>query len=113
MTPHDPTTAAATDTGTDTTGPATAARPSPVPDTAWEDLVATALLGTERRQFPAPGDRDPATALLDAAAVRTLERRSGLRPSTRGPGAPRCFRSESASSAPGAQPRERSTCAAP
>lgn len=60
--------------------PASAPGTGAVPDTAWEDLVAAALLGTERRPFPAPGGLDPATALLDAAAVRTVERRAGLRP---------------------------------
>ncbi|MFE2857774.1 hypothetical protein ACFXJO_42475, partial [Streptomyces lavendulae] len=39
----------------------------------WEDLVATALLGTERR---GGSPRE----LLGAAAVRTVRRRAGLRP---------------------------------
>lgn len=52
---------------------------------AWEDLVEAALLGTERRPFPASDGRDPAVALLDTAAVRTLERRAGLRPAAAGP----------------------------
>ncbi|MCX5194895.1 DUF5691 domain-containing protein [Streptomyces sp. NBC_00249] len=39
----------------------------------WEELVATALLGTARRG----GSPE---ALLDAAAVRTVRRRAGLRP---------------------------------
>ncbi|WP_263983029.1 DUF5691 domain-containing protein [Streptomyces spinosus] len=60
----------------------TAAAPSP-PATApsWEDLVTTALLGTDRRA-PAhvvPGRPAP-VALLDAAAVATVRRRAGLRP---------------------------------
>ncbi|MCM2580564.1 DUF5691 domain-containing protein [Streptomyces sp. MTZ3.1] len=59
--------------------------PPAVPDTAWEDLVSAALLGTERRPIPAAGDRDPAAALLDAAAVRTLERRAGLLPAVARP----------------------------
>ncbi|MET9620944.1 MULTISPECIES: DUF5691 domain-containing protein [unclassified Streptomyces] len=63
---------------------------------AWEELVTTALLGTDRRP-PAPrgadsGSRagtgpagDPPVALLDAAALHTVRRRAGLRP---GPAAP-------------------------
>ncbi|MEU3468376.1 DUF5691 domain-containing protein [Streptomyces sp. NPDC006687] len=39
----------------------------------WEELVTAALLGTERRG-------GTPEALLDAAAVRTLRRRAGLRP---------------------------------
>ncbi|MFJ4535690.1 DUF5691 domain-containing protein [Streptomyces tibetensis] len=48
---------------------------------AWEGLVTTALLGTDRRTPPdtAPGRAAP-TALLDAAAVETVRRRAGLRP---------------------------------
>lgn len=48
---------------------------------AWEELVTTALLGTDRRTPPggAPGRTAP-LALLDAAAVQTLRRRAGLRP---------------------------------
>ncbi|MFF8804254.1 DUF5691 domain-containing protein [Streptomyces omiyaensis] len=47
----------------------------------WEELVASALLGTDRRP-PAGTPRGPAAAgaLLDAAARRTLRRRAGLRP---------------------------------
>ncbi|MEV0092086.1 DUF5691 domain-containing protein [Streptomyces sp. NPDC050738] len=41
----------------------------------WEDLVTSALLGTDRR--PAP---DGVTSLLDAAALQTVRRRAGLRP---------------------------------
>ncbi|MER5971593.1 DUF5691 domain-containing protein [Streptomyces sp. NPDC002055] len=50
---------------------------------AWEELVTAALLGTERRTPPVrtPG-REPAVALLDAAAVVTVRRRAGLRPAT-------------------------------
>ncbi|MFD9906663.1 DUF5691 domain-containing protein [Streptomyces sp. NPDC059063] len=49
--------------------------------TPWEDLVTSALLGTDRRTPPvsAPG-KDAPTALLDAAAVQTVRRRAGLRP---------------------------------
>ncbi|MFJ5835664.1 DUF5691 domain-containing protein [Streptomyces shenzhenensis] len=49
----------------------------------WEDLVTTALLGTDRRPPAggAPGRAAP-VALLDAAAVETVRRRAGLRPAT-------------------------------
>ncbi|MFF8935110.1 DUF5691 domain-containing protein [Streptomyces paradoxus] len=48
---------------------------------AWEGLVTTALLGTDRRTPPgtAPGPDAP-LALLDAAALATVRRRAGLRP---------------------------------
>ncbi|AXI81339.1 hypothetical protein C7M71_011450 [Peterkaempfera bronchialis] len=62
---------------------------------AWEALVATALLGTDRRPVPgltgtpalagaaAAVDRsDPAAALLAVAALSTVHRRAGLRPAT-------------------------------
>ncbi|QES49738.1 hypothetical protein DEJ50_19905 [Streptomyces venezuelae] len=45
----------------------------------WEELVGTALLGTDRRQGGTP------EALLDAAAVQALRRRAGLRPAEAGP----------------------------
>ncbi|MGW4046826.1 DUF5691 domain-containing protein [Streptomyces sp. NPDC004721] len=50
---------------------------------AWEELVTTALLGTDRRMPPggAPGRTAP-VALLDAAAVQTVRRRAGLRPAS-------------------------------
>ncbi|MFF4837685.1 DUF5691 domain-containing protein [Streptomyces sp. NPDC001315] len=50
---------------------------------AWEDLVTTALLGTDRRTPPASGPgrgREAPVALLDAAAAETVRRRAGLRP---------------------------------
>ncbi|MEU1277477.1 DUF5691 domain-containing protein [Streptomyces sp. NPDC005805] len=52
--------------------------------TPWDELVTTALLGTDRRTPPgappgAPGG-DAALALLDAAAEETVRRRAGLRP---------------------------------
>ncbi|WP_435173838.1 DUF5691 domain-containing protein [Actinacidiphila sp. bgisy145] len=53
----------------------------------WEDLVGSALLGTERRR-PAGvvGDaQEAAVGLLDAAAVGVVRRRAGLRPGTAGP----------------------------
>ncbi|MCX5228160.1 DUF5691 domain-containing protein [Streptomyces sp. NBC_00233] len=57
-------------------------------DGGWEELVTSALLGTDRR-VPArlaglPGSDLPG-ALLDAAALHTVRRRAGLRP---GPAAP-------------------------
>lgn len=53
----------------------------------WEDLISTALLGTDRRTpTGADGGGDPALALLDAAAVATVRRRAGLLPAE---GAPR------------------------
>ncbi|MDQ0750747.1 hypothetical protein QF034_004978 [Streptomyces africanus] len=48
---------------------------------AWEGLVTTALLGTDRRTPPNTGPGpDAPVALLDAAAVETVRRRAGLRP---------------------------------
>ncbi|MGW2747543.1 DUF5691 domain-containing protein [Streptomyces sp. NPDC001450] len=48
---------------------------------SWENLVTTALLGTDRRPPVAAGPgREAPVALLDAAAVTTLRRRAGLRP---------------------------------
>ncbi|MFI9099756.1 DUF5691 domain-containing protein [Streptomyces fildesensis] len=53
---------------------------------SWTDLVGSALLGTDRRRPPASGGPhpalDPATELLDAAAIGTVSRRAGLRPAT-------------------------------
>ncbi|WP_053759438.1 MULTISPECIES: DUF5691 domain-containing protein [Streptomyces] len=53
---------------------------------AWEELVTTALLGTDRRTPPgvAPG-RDAPAALLDAAAMETVRRRAGLIPARSAP----------------------------
>ncbi|MFF7971714.1 DUF5691 domain-containing protein [Streptomyces sp. NPDC007905] len=58
-----------------------AQRDAPAPASSWDDLVTTALLGTDRRPRAAavPGREAPA-ALLDAAAVATVRRRAGLRP---------------------------------
>ena len=57
---------------------------------AWEDLVTTALLGTERRSLPAAlpeavgrlatAQSDPGLAVLDAAAGYTSYRQAGARP---------------------------------
>ncbi|MEU1704549.1 DUF5691 domain-containing protein [Streptomyces sp. NPDC005706] len=46
----------------------------------WEELVTTALLGTDRRPPAAAAGREAPVALLDAAAVATVRRRAGLRP---------------------------------
>lgn len=81
---------AGTSTTTAAPAPATASGPlaeagadaaGPLP---WEELVTSALLGTDRRP-PAPrgGGSAPAdapAALLDAAALHTVRRRAGLRP---------------------------------
>ncbi|WP_189229071.1 DUF5691 domain-containing protein [Streptomyces flaveolus] len=58
----------------------TPAPQAPLPG-AWEDLVTSALLGTQRRtpRGCEPG-RDAPAALLDAAAVETVRRRAGLTP---------------------------------
>lgn len=58
----------------------TTAVDAPLPD-SWEELVTTALLGTDRRTpaGSAPGPDAP-SALLDAVAVATVRRRAGLRP---------------------------------
>ncbi|MEU7280275.1 DUF5691 domain-containing protein [Streptomyces sp. NPDC045431] len=49
--------------------------------TSWEDLVTSALLGTERRPPGAGSDgKDAPVALLDAAALHTVRRRAGLLP---------------------------------
>ncbi|MFH8514957.1 DUF5691 domain-containing protein [Streptomyces gelaticus] len=55
-------------------GTITPAPSAPVP---WEELVTTALLGTDRRPAGAAGG--PA-GLLDAAALHTVRRRAGLLP---------------------------------
>ncbi|WP_159771918.1 DUF5691 domain-containing protein [Streptomyces sp. HM190] len=48
---------------------------------AWEELVTTALLGTDRRTPPVSASgREAPVALLDAAALETVRRRAGLRP---------------------------------
>ncbi|WP_413799808.1 DUF5691 domain-containing protein [Streptomyces iranensis] len=61
---------------------------STAPTAPWDDLVAAALLGTERRTppvVPRPG-QDVPSALLDAAALSTVRRRAGLRPAPARPG---------------------------
>ncbi|GAA4206485.1 DUF5691 domain-containing protein [Streptosporangium oxazolinicum] len=44
----------------------------------WEDLVSTALVGTDRRPLPGPGASE--VELLGRAAVHTLRMRAGRRP---------------------------------
>ncbi|MFD6436299.1 DUF5691 domain-containing protein [Streptomyces venezuelae] len=65
------------DGSTGPTNPAATTSPS------WDDLVTTALLGTERRALPAAvhaSGKEAPIALLDAAALHTVRRRAGLRP---------------------------------
>ncbi|MER5767910.1 DUF5691 domain-containing protein [Streptomyces sp. NPDC001985] len=54
----------------------------------WEQLITSALLGTDRRPPPegvvAPG-RDAPLALLDAAALHTVRRRAGMVPAVAAP----------------------------
>ncbi|MEU7205051.1 DUF5691 domain-containing protein [Streptomyces sp. NPDC045470] len=56
--------------------------PAATPEPSWDELVSSALLGTERRTPPvaAREGRSTAAALLDAAAVSTVRRRAALRP---------------------------------
>ncbi|MEV5684100.1 DUF5691 domain-containing protein [Streptomyces sp. NPDC052164] len=71
------------------TGAGTPASPGAVPASpAWEELVTSALLGTDRRP-PAAGTAGPSpatapVALLDAAALHTVRRRAGLLPARPG-----------------------------
>ncbi|MFF0263185.1 DUF5691 domain-containing protein [Streptomyces microflavus] len=66
--------------------PRTTTRPTadrPLAALPWEELVTSALLGTNRRPPVAPGGRVPAdgpAALLDAVALHTVRRRAGLLP---------------------------------
>jgi Family of unknown function (DUF5691) len=46
---------------------------------SWADLVASALVGTDRRPLPSPGE-NPAAALLDQAAARIVPAFAGRRP---------------------------------
>ncbi|MEU8824168.1 DUF5691 domain-containing protein [Streptomyces sp. NPDC048636] len=64
--------------------------PATTSGASWDELVAAALLGTERRTppvTPRPG-QDTAAALLDAAALSTVRRRAGLRPAPARPAVP-------------------------
>ncbi|WP_338896476.1 DUF5691 domain-containing protein [Streptomyces sp. TG1A-60] len=48
---------------------------------SWEELVTTALLGTDRRTPPGSvSGREAPAVLMDAAAVETVRRRAGIRP---------------------------------
>ncbi|MFE4694546.1 DUF5691 domain-containing protein [Streptomyces sp. NPDC056749] len=50
---------------------------------SWEDLVTSAVLGTDRRPLRTEGGASAApSALLDAAAAHTVRRRAALRPAT-------------------------------
>lgn len=51
----------------------------PSTTTPWEELVTSALLGTDRRPSTTGGDGRPA-ALLNAAALQTVRHRAGLLP---------------------------------
>ncbi|WP_405871700.1 DUF5691 domain-containing protein [Streptomyces zaomyceticus] len=78
-----------TGTGTGTgTNTAPALGDDVAEDSVWEELVTSALLGTDRRtpaRFVGRAARDAPGALLDAAALHTVRRRAGLRA---GPAAP-------------------------
>ncbi|MER7725389.1 DUF5691 domain-containing protein [Streptomyces sp. NPDC096323] len=74
---------AASRTGSSATAPAGGRLPPP-----WEELVTSALLGTDRRPPAASSGTGPdaaAAALLDAAALHTVRRRAGLLPAPAGP----------------------------
>ncbi|MEN8653808.1 DUF5691 domain-containing protein [Streptomyces sp. 21So2-11] len=58
-----------------------------VGNSSWEEVITTALLGTDRRALPAglaPAGKDAPVALLDAAAQLTVRRRAGLLPARAG-----------------------------
>ncbi|MFJ3574858.1 DUF5691 domain-containing protein [Streptomyces rubiginosohelvolus] len=82
--PHT-TSSTATTTGTTTTASTStsASASASVDSLPWEELVTSALLGTDRRP-PAPRGgpvrADAPAALLDAAALHTVRRRAGLLP---------------------------------
>ncbi|GAA0650281.1 DUF5691 domain-containing protein [Streptomyces malaysiensis subsp. malaysiensis] len=87
MTSTTPTASALSTTATTSTA-STASTTSVASVASWDDLVAAALLGTERRTppvAPRPG-QDAPSALLDAAALSTVRRRAGLRPAPARPG---------------------------
>lgn len=63
--------------------PPTTTAAHPLASLPWEELVTSALLGTDRRPPASPGGPIPAdgpAALLDAAALHTVRRRAGLLP---------------------------------
>ncbi|MFD0444870.1 DUF5691 domain-containing protein [Streptomyces indonesiensis] len=89
-TPVASSTSTASSTSAASTAPSTsvASTASTASTASWDDLVAAALLGTERRTppvAPRPGQNAP-SALLDAAALSTVRRRAGLRPAPARPG---------------------------
>ncbi|RPK59725.1 hypothetical protein EES43_18045 [Streptomyces sp. ADI96-02] len=65
-----------------TTDPMTTDPTAQAASVPWEELVTTALLGTDRRPLPHGGSTpgDGPAALLDAAALHTVRRRAGLLP---------------------------------
>ncbi|WP_405929253.1 DUF5691 domain-containing protein [Streptomyces griseus] len=69
---------------TTTPAPASASASASVGALPWEELVTSALLGTDRRPPTPRGGPVPAaavpTALLDAVALHTVRRRAGLLP---------------------------------
>ncbi|MFD6150939.1 DUF5691 domain-containing protein [Streptomyces sp. NPDC060243] len=69
---------------TPTPAPRTPPR-SPESGPDWEDLVTTALLGTDRRPFTGADGAHGPGALLDEAALRTVRRRAGLLPAAAAP----------------------------
>ncbi|TXS37606.1 DUF5691 domain-containing protein [Streptomyces sp. OR43] len=87
-----PTTGPVTPTGSPSDAPPSDAPLSDAPaggpvSLPWEELVTSALLGTDRRPPGAASGPDAAAAaLLDAAALHTVRRRAGLLPA---PAAPR------------------------
>ncbi|MFH9678773.1 DUF5691 domain-containing protein [Streptomyces globisporus] len=78
-----PHTTSPTATTTGTTTPTSASASVDSLSLPWEELVTSALLGTDRRPPAprgAPVPADAPAALLDAAALHTVRRRAGLLP---------------------------------
>ncbi|MFG3392099.1 MULTISPECIES: DUF5691 domain-containing protein [Streptomyces] len=79
----DPTATTTTTADASTTTPASTSASASVDALPWEELVTSALLGTDRRPPASRGGPVPAdapAALLDAAALHTVRRRAGLLP---------------------------------
>lgn len=73
-------TSSRTTTQPDTTPTPPTPTPTPMP-MPWDELVTSALLGTDRRpQASGPRGSDGPVALLDTAALHTVRRRAGLLP---------------------------------
>ncbi|WP_431034144.1 DUF5691 domain-containing protein [Streptomyces sp. P6-2-1] len=72
-------------TDTSPSSPLSPSGPSPAPVPDWEDLLTTALLGTDRRPFTGADGASGPGALLDEAALRTVRRRAGLVPAAAAP----------------------------